>query len=145
MDVTDLKRGSNLRRWLVLEAMAILLIGFAVWNVGKRAFKMEAAAASDRNVAQLAPGTTTKVVVELESSDATGSAQGTVLEKQGEDRYRRSVTLVHITFDPNVPVVMGKVTDIHAGAVLHVTGTVTQDGGIAARQVVILTEYVKVQ
>jgi hypothetical protein len=146
MQPVQVKRGSTFRRWLVLEVVAILLIGFAVWNVGRRAFKMEAAAAaSNSRIEQLTPGDKIKVVLELKSADAMRSAQGVLLEKQGEDLYRRTGTAVRMTFDPNVPVVMGKLADIHAGAVVHVTGTVVQDGGIAASQVVILTGYVKVQ
>jgi hypothetical protein len=40
---------------------------------------------------------------------------------------------------------MGKQADIHQGAVVHVTGNVQEDRSVAAKQIVILTGYVKAQ
>jgi len=146
MQSTDVKPRSNMRRWLVVEAVVLLLLGGAVWNVGRRAFRMEAAAAStDRSIAQLAPGSKTKLVLELKSAGGKNSAQGVLLEKQSKDLYRRTGNAVRVTFGPNTAVVMGKPDGIQAGAVVHVTGTVAEDASVAASQIVILTGYVRVQ
>jgi len=52
---------------------------------------------------------------------------------------------VTVRWNAQTKIVMGKETDIHAGAIVHVTGTVRNDHAIQAEQVVILTGYVKVQ
>ena len=42
-------------------------------------------------------------------------------------------------------IVMGNPTDLQAGAVMQVTGTLRKDHAVAAEQIVILTGYVEVQ
>jgi hypothetical protein len=50
-----------------------------------------------------------------------------------------------VKFNAQTKIVMGKPADVHAGAIVHVTGTVQKDRVIAAEQIVVLTGYVKVQ
>jgi len=40
---------------------------------------------------------------------------------------------------------MGKAEDVRAGAVVHLTGTMQEDRSVAAQQIVILTQYVKIE
>ena len=42
-------------------------------------------------------------------------------------------------------IVMGKAEDIHAGAVIHVTGKTASHRSVRAKQIVILTGYVQVK
>jgi hypothetical protein len=76
---------------------------------------------------------------------AAASVEGTVLEEQTETVYRRTGKAEKIAFDATTPVLMGKGSDVHVGAVVHVTAKVGSDQALHAEQIVILTGYVKVQ
>jgi hypothetical protein len=104
-----------------------------------------AASADQGTFAQLAPGSKTQAVVEIASVDAKGSAEGKLLDRQSEELYKRTPTPVGIKFSDATSVVMGKLADLHASAVVHVKGTIGDDHRIIAEQIVILTGYVKVQ
>jgi hypothetical protein len=95
-------------------------------------------------LAQLAPGSKTQVVVEIASVDSKGAAEGKLLDRERDDLYRKTATQVGIKFSESTPVVMGKLADLHAGSVVHVKGTVGDDHRIAAEQIVVLTGYVQV-
>ena len=104
-----------------------------------------AMAAADRNVfVQLAPGSKTQAVVEISSLDPKGNALGKLLHREREDLYRRTATPVSFKYTQSTAVVMGKLGELHPGAVVHVNGTVGVDHKIAAEPIVILTGYLKV-
>lgn len=76
---------------------------------------------------------------------ADGKITGKLLERKTEEVYARTTTPVTLQSNAQTKMVMGKAADVHSGAVVHVTGTVQKDHSVQAEQIVILTEYVKVQ
>lgn len=133
------------RVWLVLIAAVLLLVTLVVWNSARMSVSMSAAASDEHQFAQTAPGTSTKIVVEIAASAPEGTLKGKLLQKKTEEIYTRTASSVTLHWNTQTKIVMGKEADIHSGAVLHVTGTVRNDRAIQAEQMVILTGYVKVQ
>jgi hypothetical protein len=139
-------RGSVRRIWLVLVAMVVLLFAFVIWKSGSMAKQMSTMAASnEQEIAQSAVGAQTKFVLEVGATSAEGRMTGNLLEKKAEEIYARTTTPVTVQWNAQTKIVMAKMADVHAGAVVHVTGTVQKDHSIDAEQIVILTGYVKVQ
>jgi hypothetical protein len=132
--------------WFVLIAVMVLLAIFAVWKSASMSKSMSAAAASDeKQVLQSTPGTKTKFVVEIGEPSAEGTIRGKLLEKKTEEIYARTATAVTVQFNAQTNIVMGKKSDIHPGAVVHITGVIKDDRSVQAEQIVILTGYVKIQ
>ena len=67
-----------------------------------------------------------------------------LLDREREDLYRRTATPVSFKYTQSTAVVMGKLGELHPGAVVHVNGTVGVDHKIAAEPIVILTGNLKV-
>jgi hypothetical protein len=131
--------------WFVAIALVALLFTFVVWKSGSMAKMMSAAAASDdQDFSRSAVGSSAKFVVEIASASAEGKMTGKLLEKKTEEIYIRTATAVTAQSNRQTKIVMGKAADVHAGAIVHVTGTVQKDQVVAANQIVILTGYVKV-
>jgi len=134
-------------RWTLMFAVLAALSLTAAITVGRRSMRMSsamAAAADPSGFTQLAPGTAAQVVIEV-TSVSPKQADGKLLEREQDDLYKRTGEPVDFTFVDATPVVMGKMADLHPGAVVHVKGTVASDHRIQAQQIVILTGYVKVQ
>lgn len=130
--------------WMVLLIALALLSFFAMRRSFSKAMGMKAettVAAAE----QLKPGDEMKAVLELTHVAAAATVEGNVLEKQTETVYRRTGNTLKIAFDAATPVVMGKASDVHEGAVIHVTAKMANDHVLHASQIVILTGYVKVQ
>jgi hypothetical protein len=132
--------------WFVLIALIALLFTFVVWKSGSMAKTMSAAAASDeQDFSRSAVGSSAKFVLEIAESGSEGKLTGKLLQKKTEEIYMRTAKAVTVQSNSQTKIVMGKPADVHAGAVVHVTGIVQKDQVIAADQIVILTGYVKVQ
>jgi putative AlgH/UPF0301 family transcriptional regulator len=132
--------------WFVLIALIALLFTFVVWKSGSMAKTMSAAAASDeQDFSRSAVGSSAKFVLEIAESGSEGKLTGKLLQKKTEEIYMRTAKAVTVQSKRQTKIVMGKPADVHAGAVVHVTGIVQKDQVIAADQIVILTGYVKVQ
>jgi hypothetical protein len=132
--------------WFVLIALVALLFTFVVWKSGSMAKTMSAAAASDeQDFSRSAVGSSAKFVLEIADASSEGKITGKLLQKKTEEIYTRTATAVTVQSNRQTRVVMGKPADVHAGAVVHITGTVQKDQVIAADQIVVLTGYVKVQ
>lgn len=84
-------------------------------------------------------------MLEIAEAGSEGKITGKLLQKKTEEIYMRTAAAVTVQSNRQTKIVMGKPADVHAGAVVHVTGTVQKDHVIAADQIVILTGYVKVQ
>jgi hypothetical protein len=123
----------------------VLLTVFAVWRSSRTSEGMSAAAADEKQFLQSDAGTKSKLVVEVTECPPDGTIAGKLLQKKTEEIYARTATPVAVHFDAQTKIVMGKKADIHAGAVVHVTGAGRDDRSIQAEQIVILTGYVKVQ
>jgi len=131
--------------WLLFAA-AFFAVVLVVWMSARKAGGMTAAAASDeQQYAQAAPGTKIKLVIEVVDSMTGGTIRGKILEKKTEKTYLRTKAGITVQSSGETKMVMGKREDVHAGAVVHVTGTVQNDHSIQAEQLVILTGYVQVQ
>jgi hypothetical protein len=144
VDANSVSTKSSRPAWVfVLVALAALSATF-VWRGAEKAMRMRPEAASQFQFAQLKPQETAKVVVEvLEASE--GTLRGRLLDRQDDTHYTRTQNEARISWDASTAIVMGKASDVHSGAILHVTGTVTSDHGLQARQIVILTGYVQVK
>jgi hypothetical protein len=144
---SDSGRNENRARriWFALIALVGLLIGAAIWKSARMAGTMSAAASGEQQFLQSTTGTRTKLVVEIAESGADGTIKGKLLQRKTEQVYTRSTSPVMVHSDPQTKVVMGAPSDIHPGAVIHVTGPVRDDHSITAEQIVILTGYVQVQ
>jgi hypothetical protein len=135
------------RAWILVCTSLALLSALAVWRASEKAAKMESAVSSpgrDR-FDSLKPGDLTKVVMEVLDSSPPETIKGRLLERQTETVYVRSTTLAEAAFDTNTSFVMGKVSDIHPGAILHISGAVAPSRTIQARQIVVLTGYIQVR
>lgn len=105
---------------------------------------MQTQAASNAEFAQVKADEQTKIVIEVVEASAE-KIRGRLLEKKDETHYSRTENLADITRGNETGVVMGKAEDIHAGAVIHVTGKMGPDRSVHAKQIVILTGYVQVK
>jgi hypothetical protein len=139
------KQGSVRGVWFVLVAVVVLLFSLVAWKSGSMAKSMSAAASNDQDYSTSAVGSQTKIVLEIGEAGADGKMTGKLLEKRTEEIYLRTTTRVTMRSNAQTKMVMGKMADVHAGAVVHVTGTVQKDRSVDAEQIVILTGYVKVQ
>ena len=138
------KASRTTRIWMVLLVALALLSFFAMRRSLSKAMGMQAETTVG-TASQLKPGDEMKVVLELTHVTAADSVEGNVLEKQTETVYRRTGNTLKLSFDAATPVVMGNPTDVHEGAVVHVTAKMADDHMLRAAQIVILTGYVKVQ
>jgi len=133
---------------LLLAGLAALPLGFA-WRGAGRIMRMHTEAASNAEFVMLKIDADAKIVVEV--ADASGGSdsgrriRGKLLEKQDETHYTRTSNPAAVMWGNDTVLVMGKGEDIHAGAILHITGKVSADRSIRARQIVILTGYVQVK
>jgi len=133
------------RIWIVLLAALALLAFFAMRRSLGKAMQMNSDPTASASMAQLKAGSEAKVVLEVTSIAQAVSIEGNVLEKQSETVYRQTGSTIKIAFDAATPVVMGKASDVHAGAVVHIKAKMGDDRVLHAEQVVVLTGYVKVQ
>lgn len=130
--------------WIfMLVALAALSLGF-VWRGAGRMMRMQTQTANPTEFAQLKPQDSAKIVVEVTEATA-GNIRGKLLEKQDETHYARTGNQAEVSWGKDTALVMGKADDVHAGAILHVTGKVAADRSLQAQQIVILTGYVQVK
>lgn len=127
----------------VLAALAALSLAF-VWSGAGRMMRMQTQAASNAEFAQLKADDDTKIVIEVEEASG-GKIRGKLLERQDETHYSHTQNLADVTWGKETGIVMGKAEDIHSGAVMHVTGKMGADRSVQAKQIVILTGYVRVK
>ena len=83
-------RRQNIRTLIFLLLAFLLLIVTVGWRIGSRAMKMNAGADVTAQLDQSSLEEEAKVVLEVTSS-ASQSLGGTLLEKQTETLYKRSV------------------------------------------------------
>ena len=139
----DFSRTSRI--WIALLLALALLSFLAMRRSLGKAMRMNAGATADRSAAQRDAGDEVEVVLEVTRVAAAASVEGNVLERQSEIVYQRTGNAIKIAFGAVTPVVMGKMPDVHAGAVVHVKAKMGTDRVLRAEQLVILTGYVTVQ
>jgi hypothetical protein len=132
-------------RWAVFLLLLAAAMSWAAKGVLLRAGRMKAADTSALAFAAIAPGSATKAVVRLDRV-AGDKLDGTLLERQSETVYarpRHSGLAVSAILSAETPVVMGKPQDIVPGAIVQLAGTLDDKHVLHAKQVVILTGYVR--
>jgi hypothetical protein len=131
---------------LPMMAIAVFLFGLVLWKAGDAAMKMSSATASDgQQVSQVRAGETAKFVEKISDASNTGTLTGIILNKKTDDLYVETLTHATVHWDNQTKIVMGKTSDLHPGAVIHITASALQDHTFIAQQLVILTGYIKVQ
>jgi hypothetical protein len=110
---------------------------------------MRTEAASSGEFAGLKAEDEAKIVVEITdvsgSGGENGHIRGKLLEQRDETHYTRTANPAEVSWGKQTALVMGKAEDICAGAIVHVTGTMSADHSVVAKQIVILTKYVQVK
>lgn len=141
-------RSSRTTLILLLAGLAALSLGFA-WRGAGRMMRMHTEVASSGEFAALKTDDETKIVTEITEAsggaDADGRIRGKLLEKRDETHYSRTANPAEVSWGKETALVMGKAEDIHAGAIVYVTGTMSGDRKVRAKQIVILTGYVQVK
>jgi hypothetical protein len=140
------------RRWpgwiFLLAAIAALTLGIA-WRGAGRIMRMHTEAASSGEFAGLKTEDQAKIVVEVtdvsEGDSAGRHIRGRLLEKRDETHYARTPNAAEVAWGKETVLVTGKAEGVHAGAVVHVTGTMSKDRTVRAKQIVILTGYLQVK
>jgi len=145
MSSDSLSSPRSTRIWIVLLVALALLSFIAMRRSIGKAMGMKAETTVSSSLPQLKPGEEAKVVLEVTRVAPSASVEGTVLDKETETVYHRSSRTIKIAFDVATPIVMGKASDVHEGAVLHTTAKMGEDRGLHVEQIVVLTGYVKVQ
>jgi hypothetical protein len=133
------------RIWIALLVTLALLSFLAMRRSLGKAMRMNAETTAGNSSAQTKPGEEVKVVLEVTAFTAAASLEGNVLEKQSETVYLRTGKTIKIAFDASTPVVMGRTSDVKAGAVLHIKAKMGSDEVLRSEQIVILSGFVKVQ
>ena len=133
------------RLWIFLVVILALLSFLAMRRSMVRGMSMRAGITAHAAGSAISVGDTAKFVLEVKAVEPGVSVTGNSLEKQTETVYRRTATSAKIAFDAATPIVMGKASDIHEGAVVHVTAKMGTDRVLRAEQVVVLTGYVEVK
>jgi hypothetical protein len=134
---------SNRPVWVFMLAALAVLSLVSMWRGAGRMMRMQTQAAGEAELAQLKSGDDVKIVMEVADAGAANRIRGRLLEKLDETHYTRTANPAEVEWGKDTAIVMGKVADIHAGAVLHVTGKVAADHTVVASQIVILTGYVQ--
>jgi len=133
------------RIWIVLLAALALLSFLAMRRNLEKALGMKAETTLSSALPELQPGEKAKIVLELTAVVPAAKLEGNLLEKQTETVYHRTPGKLEVAFDGATPIVMGKPSDLHLGAVVHISATMTAGGLLRAEQIVVLTGYVRVQ
>lgn len=149
MNTKSISIGSSRTTWIFLLAgLAALSLGFA-WRGAGRMIRMHTEVASIGEFAVLKADDETKIVIEIAEAsggaDADGRIRGKLLEKRDETHYSRTDNPAEVSWGKETALVMGKAEDIRAGAIVHVTGRMSGDRRVLAKQIVILTGYVQVK
>jgi hypothetical protein len=147
MEVNGVANGKAIRKvWVALIGTVVLAGGLVLWMSARMSGKMSDAATTDeREFGTAAPGSKAKIVLEIKGASPGGTIRGTLLQKKTEEVYVRTGTAVTVQSNADTKLVMGKQEDLRPAAVVHVTGAVRKDHGLDAEQIVILTQYVRVE
>jgi len=132
-------------KWMIFLVVLACLAAWSIRGVLVRARRMSTADTSASLYESIAPGSSAKAVVRLDSVKGE-ELKGTLLEKQSDTVYRvpfRRTVAVIAVLTPDASVLMGKPQDIAVGAVVQLAGTIDASHILQTNQVVILTGYVR--
>jgi hypothetical protein len=132
-------------RVLLALAVALIVIGavvtLAVRETGRAASRMQPRSTPGETLRTAPAGTSVDVMLRLQSVEGA-QVKGALLEKRG-GAYADVGSEVEVRLTPNTGVVMGGPADIKRGAVVQIAGVMDDRHIVVARQVVVLTGYVK--
>jgi hypothetical protein len=131
--------------WIVLLVALAVLSFLAMRRSASRAMSMNSATTDASSLPELRAGDEARIALEITSVDPAASFEGNVLEKQSETVYARTGKKTKIVFDAATPVLMGAMSDVHKGAVVHVKVKMQNDHLLRAEQIVALTGYAKLR
>jgi hypothetical protein len=131
--------------WILLLVALAVLSFLAMRRSASRAMSMNSATTDASSLPELRAGDEARIALEITSVDPVASLEGNVLEKQSETVYVRTGKKTKILFDAATPVLMGAMSDVHKGAVVHVKVKMQNDHLLRAEQIVVLTGYVKLR
>jgi hypothetical protein len=132
-------------RWAVFLFLLAIVMVWAVRGVLERAGRMKAANTSVSASTAMKPGNPARVVARLDQVVGE-NLKGTLLEPESETVYRIPIGKgfeVAAILTAETSVVMGTPRDIAKGAIVQLAGTLDQNRVLRAKQVVILTGYVR--
>jgi len=136
---------SSVLKWTVFLFLLAVVMVWAVRGVLDRAWRMQTASTSASVFARMTPGTQAKAVIRLDQV-AGEKLKGTLLERESDTGYRAPIgngSEVAAILTSETSVVMGRPQDIVKGAIVQLAGTLDQDRVLRAKQIVILTGYVR--
>ncbi len=145
MDSQQFRINETSLKWIIFLAVFASVAVWAVRGVLVRAQQMSTADTSASTFASIAPGSSAKAVVRLDSVKGK-ELKGTLLEKQSDTSYlvpSERTQAVVADLNPDTSVVMGKPGEIAVGAVVQLSGTIDAGHVLQTNQVVILTGYVR--
>jgi hypothetical protein len=126
----------------ILLILVLLAVGGAVLLLGqdirRRAVAMQPASQAAES---LAAGAEAKVIVRLDDAELDAH----LLAGQGEGPYRATGRTLKLTVADGASVIMGSLADLTPGAVVQVEGVMSGESSLAAKKLVILTRFVKVE
>jgi hypothetical protein len=133
-------------QWILFAFLVGIAAALAIRTVLASAERMHPAA-SPPGAAAIAASRDLKAVVRIDS--VTGSAfTGTMLRRQSDTDYcllpKGPDSEISVTFGPNSSIVMGQARDLTKRAVVQVAGLVDAAHVVEAKQIVILTGYIRV-
>ena len=146
MDSQQLRVNQTSLKWVIFLAALAAVAVWAVRGVWVRAQQMSTADTTASAFASIAPGSSAKAVVRLDSVKGN-ELKGTLLERQSDTVYHlpsATTRPVIAVLTPDTSVVMGRPQDIAVGAVVQLAGTIGANHVLQPTQVVILTGYVRV-
>jgi hypothetical protein len=136
---------SPVLKWAGFLFLLALVMVWAVRGVLARAGRMKAANTSASVLTAIKPGTPTRIVARLDHVVGE-NLKGTLLEPESETVYRVPIGngfAVAAIMTAETSVVMGKPEDIAKGAIVQLAGTLDKNRVLRAKQVVILTGYIR--
>jgi hypothetical protein len=136
-----------MNRRAILAVVTVVGVGFVALaflgeSIMRRAESMQTAdTAGTFDAAK--PGDTVKLVVRVTSVQPR-TLEATLLTRQTESVYAAMATNLRAQWSPAAKFVMGAETDLKPGSIVDVIGSVNGDRSVAARELVILSGYVRV-
>ena len=131
--------------WLLVAIAILVIVALGLFRFTSLYRTMSVTAAQSSELDSAAPGSSIQLVIEIANTPSPDRFRGKLLTKKTEEVYARTNTQASVHWNDQTKMVTGKSSDLHAGAVVHVTGTVRNDHRVDADQIVILTGYVRIE
>jgi hypothetical protein len=138
---SDLKRRGLWSLAILVGIGAVAGIGH---DIARRAGAMRPATTTAAAVFSAQPGAHIKLVARVDHSVSLNTYAAQLLESRAEGSYRVTPERLRIALSADTSVVMGSAADLQPGAVVQASGALDGARTLQARQIVILTGYVRI-